>query len=269
MKKEVEKNKRTIFIGKLEIEINTLIFCAVIGIVLIIYCLSPNIYSITTARYGKWSETDNNNVETALGRENTEGRFLTYFQWYNVVHELGHGILRYNSNIKLSGAEEEQLVNDFAVAYWLYYGEESKINELKDIVEYASNNIKSSAEEGITYMEFAEKNWNKLSFNTFNNYGWFQFSSVKESLKNGKELKDVLKDMGIENYNLIDSKKLEYPIIDEEVSTQIINDAINNFHEWGLKFPKCYHKFSNNPNSNYSGNRKNFLGIYNLIEKLL
>ena len=263
-----EKNKKKIIrIGKLEVERNAIIVLVIFIILFIAYVLSPNIYSITTAKYGKGSEKDDNNVRIALGEQNTEGRFLTYFQWYNVIHELGHGILIYNSDIKISPADEEQLVNDFAVAYWLYYGEEERINELRDIVEYACKNIKSDADDGVNYLEFAKANWGKSSFNTFNNYGWFQFNSVNESLNKEKDLETVLKEMGIRNVNIKSSKKLEYSIINEETSTQIINDAINNFHEWGIEFPKAYHKFSNNPNSNYSGNRKNFLGLYNLLEK--
>ena len=172
-----------------------------------------------------------------------------------------------NSRIKINGAEEEQLVNDFAVAYWLYYGEEDKINELENIVEYASTHIKSDATDDVTYMEFAKENWGKSSFNTFNNYGWFQFNSVKESLSRRKSIDEVLKEMGIENVNLPNPELLEYPEINEEISTQIINDAVNNFHNWGIKFPRVIHFYNNDPNANYSRNAKNFLGIYDLINK--
>ena len=256
--------KVKIKIGKFEFEETpfNIIISILALIILIIFLLSDDVFLIKTARYGKGSETDNNNVKIALGNENTEEKFNLYFQWYNVVHELGHGILTYNSDIKLSNVEEEQLVNDFAVAYWLYYGEENKIDELSNIVEYAVNNIKSDAEEGVTYKEFAEKNWNKYSFNTFNNYGWFQYSCVKESLKNKKTLDIVLNEMGIDNINLPAPELLEYPIINEEVSTQIVNDAVNNFHKWGLEFPKVNQSFSNDPNTNYSKNMKNFLGMY-------
>lgn len=263
------KNIKKIKIGKLELEGTPFSFItSLLAIVLlIVFFLSDNVFLIKTARYGKGSKTDNSNVKIALGNENTEEKFNLYFQWYNVIHELGHGILMYNSDIKLTNVEEEQLVNDFAVAYWLYYGEKDKINELSNIVEYAVNNIKSDAENGVTHKEFAEKNWNKPSFNTFNNYGWFQYSCVKESLNKRKTLDIVLKEMGIENIKLPVPEVLEYPIINEEVSTQIINDAANNFHKWGLKFPNAYQSFSNDPNANYSRNMKNFLGIFNLIYK--
>ncbi len=271
-KNNINNEKEKIFkLGKLEIKTNLsdLISTIVLLIVMILYFSSPNIYKITTASYGKGTEEENRSVKSALGEDDTEKRFMIYFQWYNVIHELGHGILRYNSNLKISPAEEEQLVNDFAVAYWLYYGEQEKIDILNDTVEYASKNIKSDVKAGMNYMEFAKTNWNKPSFNTFNNYGWFQFNSVKESLKNKKTLTEVLNEMEIKNIKLEDAKVIEYGEINEEKSTKIINDAVNNFRKWGLEFPDTYQFFSDNPNNNYSGNRKNFLGIYNVINKYL
>lgn len=268
MAKDTKDTKKTkqIKIGKLVIVENPMELI-IVAVLLLITFLSPNIYLITTARYGQGSETDNHNVEIALGQENTEENFLLYFQWFNVLHELGHGVLKYNSNIKLSNAEEEQLVNDFALAYWLYYGEEDKINKLTEIVDYAATHIESDAENGITYMEFAEKNWYNPSFETFNNYGWFQFNSVKESINKRKSLDEVLKKMGIENITIPEQKLLQYPTINEDVSTQIINDAVDNFHSWGLEFPKVYQSFNNDPNANYSKGVKNILGIYTLIHK--
>lgn len=250
----------------IQISKGAIISIIVVLILVIIWFLSPKAYLVTTARYGKGTEEDNTNVKIALGETNTEERFKIYFQWYNVIHELGHGILIYNSDIKISNAEEEQLVNDFAVAYWLHYGEEEKINELSNIVEHATANINSDAETGINHIEFAEKNWNKSSFFTFNNYGWFQFNCVKQSLNERKSLDEVLKEMGIENIKLPEPKQLTYPTINEEVSTKIIDDAVENFNEWGLEFPKVYHFFNDDPNANYSRNARNVLGIYGLIE---
>ncbi len=261
---KTKKEKKQIKIGKLVIADSITELIIVMTFVLT-YFLSPNIFLITTARFGTGSEADNNNVEIVFGSENTEERFKTYFQWYNVIHELGHGILRYNSDIKISAVEEEQLVNDFALAYWLYYGEEEKISELENIVNYAVDNIKSDAPEGVSYIKFAEENWNKPSFNTFNNYGWFQFSSVKESLNKRLSLTDVLKEMGIKNINLPEKELLQYSEINEKTSTQIINDAVENFHKWGLEFPEVYQTFSDNPNANYSKTVKNFLGLYTFL----
>lgn len=263
-KTKVEDNLKQ---GKKHINIprSEIIGIALLLVIIAIYFLSPKIYVVTTARYGQGSEDDNKNVQVALGKQDTEERFKLYFQWYNVIHELGHGILIYNSDIKLNPVEEEQLVNDFAVAYWLYYGEEDKINLLSDIVDYASKNIKSDAKEGVSYMDFATDNWNSSAFFTFNNYGWFQFNSVKESLNNKKDLETVLKEMKVKNFELTEQELLTYANIDEKVSTEIINDAVDNFHAWGLEFPEVTQFFSNDPNTNQSRPGRNFLGIYNLI----
>ena len=272
-KKKTENNKvnntKIIKIGSIELAVSKFDFI-ILGIFLILiiaYLISPKVYLVTTARYNQGTKEDQKNVETALGKENTEERFEIYFQWYNVIHELGHGVKKYNSNIKISPAEEEQLVNDFAVAYWMHYGEKDKLEELEDIVNYAVDHIKSDAKKGQSYMEFAEENWNKASFNTFNNYGWFQFSCVKESLKNKKSLEEVLKEFKIKNIEIPSKEILEYNDITEKVSTNIINDAVDNFNEWGLYFPKTYQSFNNDPNANYSRGGKNFLGIYDLMHK--
>lgn len=230
-----------------------------------ILCFNPKYYMVSTGLYNQGTEEDQRNVVTALGEVDTEERFNTYFKWYNVVHELGHGLLMYNKGVKLDIADEEQLVNDFAVAYWKKYGDENKVNELEDIANYAVEHIGSNYLDGVDYMELAKKNSNhksfKSSFFNFNDYGWFQFSCVKKSFEANKDLETVLKEMGFENFEIKDNKKLSYDTINDEVSTQIINDAIDNFHDWKLKFPKAIHKFDKDPNNNYSRPVIKILGL--------
>lgn len=151
----MKRTQKIYKIGPFNCTLGFLIMIAFYIILILSYLFSPSIYSITTARYGNGTQTDIENVETAMGAEDTESRFRLYFQWYNVIHEFGHGLLRYNSNIKVSRADEEQLVNDFAVAYWLYYGRNDNLAELENIVNYASANIKSDANEN-------ETTWNLL-----------------------------------------------------------------------------------------------------------
>lgn len=292
----MEQNKttkiKTLKIGKFEIKgsIPGFISLGIMIVLLIIYIFSPKAFLITTARYGAGSESDNQNVITALGAENTEENFNLYFQWYNVVHELGHGMITFHGERNLVTVEdnannefnivkfleensenvvwdvyEEQLVNDFALAYWMYMGEDEKIQQLETVVNHALEHIDSDAKEGQNYISFAIENWNKSSFNTFNNYGWFQYSCVKNSLENRKTLDVVLREMGITDFDLSKLEKKHYGEINEETSKQIVQDVVINFKQAGLEFPKTYQKFSNNPNTNYSVDVKNFLGIYDLI----
>lgn len=265
MAKNNQKNKKNNN-KKIEIKLIDSKFDAIVLIILVLIIvlsfISPRVYSVTTARYNKGSKKDNINVKKALGNDNTEERFKNYFQWYNVIHELGHGVLEYNSDIKLGNAEEEQLVNDFAVAYWMRYGESERLSLLKETVDYATTHIDGVDFSKVDYIEYANKNWNKWKFKSFNGYGLFQFTSTKKAIENQKNLTQVLEEMGIKDFKLEDKKYLEYPEINEEVSTEIINDAVENIRNWGLEFPDARQHFSNDPNKNFSSPRKKVFGIF-------
>lgn len=252
------KHKKGIF----EYSVIDLIVLGVMLACFVAYFLAPKAYSVVTARYNAGTKEQNEEVITALGTENTEEDFRIYFQWYNVIHELGHGLIRYHSDSKFSKAEEEQLVNDFAVAYWMMYGEESKLERMEYITSHAMSSLKSDAEPGQSYMDFAEKRWGKKGFFSFRNYGWFQFNSSHAALQNQKDMDTVLKEMGISGYSLPENpSRINYGTISEEVSDQILNDAVENINSWGLSFPKVYHKYHNDPNDNYSKPVKD-LGLF-------
>ena len=262
--KNASSEKRMVKIGQFRISRNLLE--TTIAILLVaVYIVSPRCYSITTALYNSSTEEDQKNVVTAMGEDNTEERFRTYFQWYNVIHELGHGLLYYNNGASVDIADEEQLVNDFAVAYWKYYGEEDKVKELEDIVNYAVENIGDNYKNGINYLKLAKENSNGKRFNSaffnFNDYGWFQFSSVKHSFESGKDLDTVLKEMGLKDYNIGRQRTLVYEKINEEASTQVLNDAVENVHRWGLKFPIISQHFNKDPNENSSNASVKYLGL--------
>lgn len=265
-----KKSKKSKFfeIGKIKITKDALISIIIIAILIIIYTLSPRYYLVTTGLYNQSTKENQQNVETALGKENTEERFRLYFQWYNVIHELGHGLMYYNDGIDISVVEEEQLVNDFAVAYWKYYGEEEKVQELESIVNYAVEHIGDNYKNGVDYMELGKKNSNERSFYksffNFNDYGWFQFSSVKNSFVTNKSLENVLEEMGFNDFKIGNKKSLVYQNINEETSTKIINDAVKNFNDWGLEFPQVIHHFDKDPNNNYSRSVIKYLGFFEI-----
>ncbi len=264
-----EKSKK-IQIGKFSISLSDIIAIILLLVVILAYVLSPRYYSVTTGLYNQSTEEDQKNVETALSKENTEERFNLYFKYYNVIHELGHGLIYYNKGVDIPVAEEEQLVNDFAVAYWKYYGEEEKVKELEDIANYAVEHIGDNYKNNVDYMKRAKENSTHDSFNSsffnFNDYGWFQFSCVKHSFETNKDLETVLKEMGFEKFKLPEPKELKYNEITNEVSTDIINDAIDNFHSWGLKFPKATHHFDKDPNNNYSRSVVKYLGLFEVAD---
>ena len=68
--------------------------------------------------------------------------------------------------------------------------------------------------------------------------------------------------MKIDGYKLPDAEVLTYDLIDDDVSTTILNDAVKNFNSWGLKFPKVEHIFKTDPYSSYSVPARKILGIW-------
>ena len=70
--------------------------------------------------------------------------------------------------------------------------------------------------------------------------------------------------MVFSNFDLTERKTLVYEDIDETVSTQIINDAVDNFNKWGLKFPEATHHFDKDPNNNYSRSMVKYLGLFEI-----
>ena len=152
--------------------------------------------TIITGKYETGTHEQKDDIGKIIGNENTAYDFTLYFHWFNVMHEFGHAICNYNIQNKedyfnQSFAMQEPLVNDFAVAYWVYYGEQEKLNYLKHMVTKAFSRFKNPA-PGIHYIDYAITNWNNPDFWTFNNYGWFQFSCVRNSLSNPKTLKEML-----------------------------------------------------------------------------
>jgi hypothetical protein len=203
---------------------------------------------IITGRYHKGTPDNDEIIHAIFGKEYAEERFEIYFHWYNILHELGHGIVEFNSKNQPHPVDVEQLVNDFAVAFWLYYGEAEKLNEIENIVTYALAQIKSPARKGMTHIEYAKGKWGTKDLYNFNNYGWFQFSCVKASLYERKKLELVLEMIGIENVKTQPSKTVTYDLLKEGTVSKIIDDAVIILREWGVVILDVYVTFDNDPN---------------------
>ena len=63
---------------------------------------------IVTGQYQK-APLEQKKVIQELFGENAEYDYEIYFHWYNVIHELGHAIMMFNSSSRPHPAEEEQL----------------------------------------------------------------------------------------------------------------------------------------------------------------
>jgi hypothetical protein len=210
--------------------------------------IGKKVVEIITGRYGMGTSEQNEVVDTILGEKYAKERFEIYFHWYNILHELGHSIMFFNTDVRPHMVNEEQIVNDFAVAYWLYYGEDEKINSLNEIISYALAHLKCPAPTGVTHIEYAHEKWGTQDFNTFNDYGWFQFNCVKDSLRERKNLASVLTQMGIKNIQVQPQKTIIYSVINEDTAIKVIEDAVPTMLKWGVILPEAYVIFDNDPN---------------------
>lgn len=202
---------------------------------------------IITGLYKNGSAQQHELVGNLFGLHQAEEWYEIYFHWYNVIHELGHALIAWNMEQRPTPVEEEQLVNDFAMAYWRYYGEEEKLSLLEKIVSDTLPRFTRPAAEGVGHLDYANENWGKEGFYTFNNYGWFQFNCVAAALKKQTSLMIVLQRMGGVHLEAQPKETLHY-IPDERLAATVIEDAAPLMVKWGMKVPVVRLAYSNDLN---------------------
>ena len=169
--------------------------------------------------------------------ENAEYNYEIYFHWYNVLHELGHAIMMFNALSRPHPAEEEQLVNNFAYAYWKYYGEQKKLNSLCSIVDETIHRFSTPTHNNESYLDYAKNMWGTEALFTFNNYGWFQFSSVHAAIADAPNLEQALNRMCSAKVSPKKAEILKYEICDQ-MAAQVVADAVRLMKDWGVLLPE-------------------------------
>ena len=204
---------------------------------------------ILTGRYEAASPEEISMIQAFFG-EKAEHRFKLYFYWYNVIHELGHAIINQSHDAvqnSICPAEEEQLANDFAVAYWTNYGETQKRAELAELISFVLTQIPNPAQESIDYMEYAKTHWNSESLSTFCGYGWFQFHSVQHSMEKAKPPEEVLLNMGVSAPSPAPHCVMQYDLEEQEVSGKILRDASGILRDRNVPIPNISHQMTDSP----------------------
>lgn len=192
---------------------------------------------IHTGQFETASPEDRDLVQYLLG-ENTDEKFELYFHWYNVVHEIGHAVMDFNCESRPHPVEEEQLVNDFAVAFWRMYGEKGKLEAVHAIIEDALQRFRVPA-KGMTHMEFARAKWGTDELHNFNNYGWFQYNCVRQSFESNSMLGETLTKMGIAHVCPQESRGLKY-CVDERLPHNVVRDVVQVLRDWRISLPERF-----------------------------
>jgi len=204
---------------------------------------------IKTGQYQIATENDKKMVDAIFG-DKSAYKFELYFHWFNLIHELGHVIIEFSSHQRVDPAEEELLVNEFAIAYWKHYGEKEKFQELEWIVtkgleRFGIPNDLKVEEDFITY---AKEKWRTEEFWSFNSYGWFQFSCVDQAINKDICLESVLTKMGVQTsvYQVEEILKYDEP---ETMSECVVFDALTELRKWGVTLPEEINLvYSDDPN---------------------
>ena len=214
---------------------------------------------IINGLYGQGLTRQNEMIHSFLGGTDARERFELYFQWYNTIHELGHLITfsygTYDPNNMENTrhmVDEEVLVNSFAVAFWMNFGEEEKLYALEEAVSYILGNLHPPV-DNMTHLEFMREmvDNNRLhEVSSFEIYGWFQFNMVKEILQNRESLnlEALLMEMTGNYVNIQTSERLIYPSLGEYMTLKILADAVSLLRTWGVHVPSFYLAFSTDPN---------------------
>lgn len=214
---------------------------------------------IENGLYGQGTEEQNATVNALLGDDARE-KFELYFQWYNVVHELGHSITTkhgtYDSNnMELRHmVDEEQLVNSFAVAFWMKYGEAEKLNQLETIVDSVLRNMTPPV-DNMSHLDFMRNAVDEGRFQEALNmeiYGWFQYSIVRDVLRNRDtlDLSSILAQMtGKEKVEIQSQQTLVYPTLGKDRVLEILADVVSTLRNLGVDVNDAYVTYSTDPNA--------------------
>lgn len=171
-----------------------------------------------------------------LFEENAEHNYEIYFHWYNVLHELGHAIMMFNAPSRPHPADEEQLVNNFAYAYWKHYGEQKMLKELCSIVSETIHKFFVPANNNESHIDYAKSKWGTEELYSFNNYGWFQFSCVMAAITASPDLELALRSMCAANVSPRETETLHYEI-SGQMAAQVVADAVRLLKGWGVHLP--------------------------------
>ena len=208
---------------------------------------------IAAGLYGQGTEEQKASVYSLTG-DGVDGRrrFELYFNWYNNMHEVGHMLGgHYGTQSSRHMVEEEQLVNSFAIAFWSYYGEAEKLEELEATVKYVLSNVTPPV-DNMSHLEYVRQEIDKGNYGNVynvNTYGWFQYNIVLDALRerDSLDLASILAQMGVENVNLQPGQKLTYQSVGADMIPEILADATSVLRGSGVDVPDIYIMFDTDP----------------------
>ena len=111
------------------------------------------------------------------------------------------------------------------------------MSELCALVEQTIPKFTVPAQGTDTYMDYARKNWGQDELVNFNNYGWFQFSSVQGAISGNHSLEQALNRMISVQLPSQSSESFMYEVNDQ-MAFRVVEDAVSILTDYGIILPQ-------------------------------
>ena len=201
-------------------------------------------YKIISGMYETGNAEQQAGYEQLFGKDEIQRKFDLYFHWYNLIHEMGHCLVA-QYGLKKSDVQEEMYVNEFAVGYYRFIGENEKLEELKSYLQAVTGQIPSPVPADQTFVSFFESIWGTEQMMNVMLYGYFQLSSVLEAMKNDREFSDIISELGAV-ISPAEIKKCEETISAANAEKHL-STAMENLRAMGLKVPEISLELAEDP----------------------
>ena len=206
-------------------------------------------YLIVSGKYEKGNEEQKLGFIQLWGDEDIQGIFDLYFHWFNLIHELGHALLRFQG-IEMNSVEEEVFVNCFAVQYWKSVDKTGRIDEINKISSKVVSRLSSVLPADVDFYSFYNALWETEDMFKTMVYGPFQMLCTQKAFGSTKSLETLLGEIGYQGLNFEALRLQEVDLAITE-PTQIIEGCLENLKSIGCKTPVIGFEYSDNPEHQY------------------
>ena len=193
-------------------------------------------------QYARWEDLpdgDQGVFTSMMGGDPQRGRefYQLYFYWYNIAHEVGHVLRTMYGRWTGNNWEEENAVNQLAVAYWRAKGETERLMTLETTLRRALSNLPDPVpphEDRATYLN---QHLQEVSNNPAA-YAHYQFNMVLAALTHPLEFSTALRQWISPDANDGTTIPLspDYPL-DEELPHRTVYDLRKTMTAYSLYLP--------------------------------
>lgn len=193
--------------------------------------------------YARWEDLPPEVKATFAGfmgedMEHGKAFYRLYFYWYNIAHEVSHALRFLYGTYTGKVWEEENAVNQLAVAYWRTKGQIGRLVQLETGLRQALTNLHDPVPADQDRITYLNTHYQKIG-NDPAAYGHYQFSMVRAALERPMDLPNALR-----RFVTVDASdgatiplSPDFPL-DETLPVHLVEDIRKTLIAYGLKVPE-------------------------------